>query len=1302
MNIMFKKTFKYLLANFILLFAASQSFATHVVGGNLLYKCLGNDNYEITLEFAVDCINGDGAALALDSFATIKIFDGNNNLMSNLANDGELTIAFSEVIRLGDPNVACRVLENEVCVQRQIYVDTLNLPFNPDGYILSFRRCCRNSSLLNITDPLDNGVTHWTEINAEAQQICNNSAVFNQWPDVYVCINEDLVFDHSARDTDGDSLVYRLCAPSEGGSDSQNLSSLNYFPPFVDIQFDNGYDLNNLMGGVPLTIDAQTGVITATPNTIGQFLIGVCVDEYRNGVKISETRRDFEYNVRACTVPPISAFTPDTNPKCDGLEISFTNESISSIGNPLTFEWIFDHPVGSLISNEPNPVYTFPSPGLYNVALVTFDGVCQDTAFATIGVSTLDDPTVGFDYDALVCGGPIEVNLIDNTSTVQEITDYIWTVVTSTETLTFDTANPSFELTQNQSVTVTLEVVTESGCAGTVTRTLDIIADGIDLDIPNNLTVCAGESISFIDNIPDGIDVQISPATDIIISQGMITLTGSGTQVLGVYSYDITLSNQDCTISDVLELNVVESPLNPDIQGAIAYQCGSTNAILNPNGNPNYNYTWTSDDPNLVFDQNAVSPSVFVSQETNFQVEVANGDCIAIGNVTVQIVDGIIDTGLTDDTLFQCGENGQISLNPNGNPSYDYSWTSDDPNLTIIAPNAINPSVNVSQTTVFTVVVSDEFCSETFDVTVEIGPNTLDISDLPEQLFVCEGSSIELYPDADPNLTYVWIANDPNLNFDNNAPNPNVVINFPTEFSVVVSDGMCVTTGQLSVDLGAGPDAGLVNALVQCEGDTIGLNPNGNTNFMYNWATDNPDIDIDTDAVNPMVYVTATTTFTVTVTDPDNLNCMTESFVNVLFADGPNLDVNLDNIVELCSGEEVDGIATTNGTSIQWIDPNGEIIGLGGEATLSAETPGTYIVVATNLQGCTTMQSIEVIALDDAMLEIMSSTGSSIYCADDMVTLTGSGTAMDMISGFQWTDANGNILGTGEELTVSPTGDASYILSGVNQNGCPGSTTITLMESIIDVSIQGDEIACTNAQNVLSAISSQDNLTYEWQPANVIVGDNTTGTIVYSIDGDTDFTLVATNPEGCQETVVYSVTTLASPMVEASADPLEINIGQDAQLEVTTDEGWTYDWTPSIGLDDPTSPNPIFNTDEEGVYTFNVEVTSADGCTSTASVTITVRSGECTQDFIFVPNMFTPNGDNQNDNLEVYSNVITEMSLVIFDRWGEKITEMQLGESWNGTYEGKELPPDVYGYCINAVCVDGEEYTNAGNITLVR
>lgn len=139
------------------------------------------------------------------------------------------------------------------------------------------------------------------------------------------------------------------------------------------------------MGGVPLQIDSKTGEITATPNLVGQFLVGVCVEEYRDGVLLSTVRRDFQFNVRVCSQPPFAQFTTSES-DCDGLTVEFYNNSLSS----SAYQWDFNFPSSDSVfkSTLANPVFTFPQSGIYDVRLRATRGSdgCFDTIIKQVSV----------------------------------------------------------------------------------------------------------------------------------------------------------------------------------------------------------------------------------------------------------------------------------------------------------------------------------------------------------------------------------------------------------------------------------------------------------------------------------------------------------------------------------------------------------------------------------------------------------------------------------------------------------------------------------------------------------------------------------------------------------------------------------------------------------------------------------------------------------------------------------------------------------------------------------------------------
>jgi hypothetical protein len=264
----------------------NEIFASHIVGGDLTYRCLGNNNYEIRLTMRRDCFLGDEDA-QFDNPASIGFFDGiSGDALTFVGLNGQILIPFNEDDTLNQIFISdCTITGNDVCVHQTTYVDTVQLPLRPAGYMMAYQRCCRNASLNNVVEPLNTGMTITALLTNEAQQACNSSPDLGPYPPIYICVNDSIEYDFSAVDADGDSLAYCLFTPNAGGSQLINKPQPPPQPPYDTINWVSPpYGLDNLMGGSPLRIDPHTGIITGRPNTIGQFLVGVCITSYKNGV----------------------------------------------------------------------------------------------------------------------------------------------------------------------------------------------------------------------------------------------------------------------------------------------------------------------------------------------------------------------------------------------------------------------------------------------------------------------------------------------------------------------------------------------------------------------------------------------------------------------------------------------------------------------------------------------------------------------------------------------------------------------------------------------------------------------------------------------------------------------------------------------------------------------------------------------------------------------------------------------------------------------------------------------------------
>jgi gliding motility-associated-like protein len=369
---------------FLLHFLAAQNlFATHIVGGNIHYEYLGNSLYEVTLKVYRDCAS---SMTDFDDPVAIGVFDSNGNLVATV------TIPLAEAIVSDVPVVTGNICLNApegICVKEAIFSATVNLPPSAGGYTLAYQRCCRNTTLLNTESNDDLGMTVYAQIPGPEIVEVNSNPEFSLYPPVIICWNEPFTFDHSATDTDGDQLVYEFCNPL-----LTNVPGFYINPPgapdYPDLIFNPGFSASYPITSNPaFNIDPVSGLLTGTPTQLGQFVVGICVKEYRNGVLISTTNRDFQFNVATCDVQVVAAI-PEQTDFCDGLTVDFLNNSI----NASNYFWDFGvEGTNDDTSTEENPSYTFPEQGSYTITLIANPGLsCADTATTVYQTFPVDIP----------------------------------------------------------------------------------------------------------------------------------------------------------------------------------------------------------------------------------------------------------------------------------------------------------------------------------------------------------------------------------------------------------------------------------------------------------------------------------------------------------------------------------------------------------------------------------------------------------------------------------------------------------------------------------------------------------------------------------------------------------------------------------------------------------------------------------------------------------------------------------------------------------------------------------------------
>jgi gliding motility-associated-like protein len=183
------------------------------------------------------------------------------------------------------------------------------------------------------------------------------------------------------------------------------------------------------------------------------------------------------------------------------------------------------------------------------------------------------------------------------------------------------------------------------------------------------------------------------------------------------------------------------------------------------------------------------------------------------------------------------------------------------------------------------------------------------------------------------------------------------------------------------------------------------------------------------------------------------------------------------------------------------------------------------------------------------------------------------------------------------------------------------------------------------------------------------------------------------------DSILISVSAIGEGLVNASASEILIPAGSATTL-IGQPSGLSYQWSPTVGVTNPTMQTTSATVENTTIYTLSV----SDGiCTKTDTVLVKVFTFICGEPFIYIPNAFSPNGDKENDVLFVRGQLIEGMIFRVFDRWGEMVFEStDRNYGWDGTFRGKAMDPDVYDYYLKVICIDGIESIIKGNVTLLK
>jgi hypothetical protein len=280
----------------VLLLISFPLIASHIVGGEFELIHISGNLYRLNLIIYYDVLNA--ATGTKDGNATVSIYRKRDKaFMSNLVLplSGESNVPYTQ------PECS----KGEIVTSKLLYTSTLILSpeiYNdPEGYFVVWQRCCRNYTITNIYSQVPGGsnIAAGQTFYLEFPPVVKNGEPFiNSSPRLfpplndYACPFRPYYVDFAGIDDDGDSLVYSMVTPL-------NTTAEVALPPpspgpYPEVRWRLGYGINNIINGKPDLKISTDGLLTATPRTQGLFVFAVKIEEFREGKKIGESRRDFQ------------------------------------------------------------------------------------------------------------------------------------------------------------------------------------------------------------------------------------------------------------------------------------------------------------------------------------------------------------------------------------------------------------------------------------------------------------------------------------------------------------------------------------------------------------------------------------------------------------------------------------------------------------------------------------------------------------------------------------------------------------------------------------------------------------------------------------------------------------------------------------------------------------------------------------------------------------------------------------------------------------------------------------------------
>jgi len=431
--------------------------------------------------------------------------------------------------------------------------------------------------------------------------------------------------------------------------------------------------------------------------------------------------------------------------------------------------------------------------------------------------------------------------------------------------------------------------------------------------------------------------------------------------------------------------------------------------------------------------------------------------------------------------------------------------------------------------------------------------------------------------------------------------------------------------------------------------------------------------------------------FTVTVKDDACPVIGTNVFAFVVEVRNPNINAGPDTAICIGDSLTLDVMTSVDFTSFNWWPNMGISSDTAMSPTFYPETTTTYYLHAAN----SFCEAFDTVTITVGHPPTLTMSDDVAICADENTVISASGGDT-----YSWEPAGTLSDATTDAPTASPVMTTMYTVTSWSVEGCESTDSVLVTVNELPEITAEDATICEGEQTELTASGGES---YEWEPAEYIAGANSGTTITAEPPSTMTYIVTGTDQNGCKNTGAVEVAVLSTPWCDAGED-IEIYKGWSTRLtgEPSTSADY-WQWSPEATIVEGSKNDLSIVVSPPETTTYYFTVWNQLGCDAVDSVTVIVDP----EGVFFMPNAFSPNGDQINDKFYVVNLGPVNLDFFrVYNRWGQVVFESNVaGEpgGWDGTFKSREQPAGVYTYVVRAISIeDGSETVLSGNITLMR